>query len=255
MENNSDSSNNNAELIESEMIQTMNQEELEKYYGDITNAIKIYANQERDLWLEMNKRIDPEFVQNQSKQSNTNKINQAKLERENKFNVLKKQYLDNILKYHTLLQNQHNNLYISSVQKYIDDSKKQTISSLNSDIMTLRKQISLFHGTLLNYQHNNQSMYYTSSFLFTNACIYLYYFFLPTKYLFQKFTLVFILFCIYFLTMGYRYLSNVNKKIQNQLGGFNFKPPTFNAPSITLPGIDINAPNSSPNLKCVKYEN
>lgn len=49
MENNSDSSNNNAELIESEMIQTMNQEELEKYYGDITNAIKIYANQERDL--------------------------------------------------------------------------------------------------------------------------------------------------------------------------------------------------------------
>ena len=50
-------------------ISNLDKDELQKYYTELTNAISKYSNHERDVWIEINKRNDPNFARNQQVKS------------------------------------------------------------------------------------------------------------------------------------------------------------------------------------------
>lgn len=113
---------------------------LKTRYENITNAIKMYQQDEKQIWLNMNVAKDPQYMRKREAYLIYQKILKLKKQRDELIHELRKKYDNSTnLQEFTKQLDSRNKFIIDNQMNIIERSKRQ-IYDMNSDIMTKRRQ-------------------------------------------------------------------------------------------------------------------
>ena len=120
-------------------IQNMTAEEAKLFYDQLVSALSKMTDHEKTVWLEVQKKIDPKFVERQSSKKAEKKINDLRSERDAVFRTQVQEYNDktNAKSAALILKNSSN--YMKGLQDYVKKDSNDAMWKLNSDVMTLQR--------------------------------------------------------------------------------------------------------------------
>lgn len=142
-----------------------NVKSMEIKLNQITDGIKKYQQEEKQVWLNLRSTEDPNFMEKRQIYLIRNKINDLVSQRKLVFDGLEGKFNNLSNKSNSLYRLQHRNIYLNDLQKDITDQNNERISDMDSDIMTRRRQVQIN-----NYQyqkHSNFIFYLKIFFVFT----------------------------------------------------------------------------------------
>jgi hypothetical protein len=150
---------------EKDGLRTENIESMELKLNQITDGIKKYQQEEKQVWLNLSSTKDPNFMEKRQIFLIRNKIEDLVNQRKHVFDDLEGKYKNISDKSNNVYKLKLRNVYLNDLQKDISGQNNERISNIDSDIMTRRRQIQIN-----NYQyqkHSNFIFYLKIFFVFT----------------------------------------------------------------------------------------
>ena len=120
-------------------IQNMTSEEAQQFYNQLTSALSKMTDHEKTVWLEIQKKNDPKFVERQSSKKAEKKINDLRSERDAVFRTQAQEYNDKTNAKSAALILNTSSKYMKGLQDYVKKDSNETMWKLNSDVMTLQR--------------------------------------------------------------------------------------------------------------------
>lgn len=146
---------------EKESLRSENIKSMEKKLNQLTDGIKNYQQEEKQVWLNLRSTQDPNFMEKRQIFLIRNKIEDLVRQRKNVFEDLETKYLtisgssDNVFKL------QHRNNYLNEMQKDVSGQNNDRMSNIDSDIMTKQRQIQINN---YQFQKHSNFVYYLKVF-------------------------------------------------------------------------------------------
>lgn len=137
----------------------------EKKLKNLTDGIKKFQQEEKQVWLNLRSTEDPNFMEKRQIYLIREKINDLVEQRKQVFGDLETKYNNLSDKSNNLLRLKYRSKFLNTLQHDITDENNDIISNMDSDILTRRRQIQIN-----NYQyqkHLNFIFYLKVFFIFS----------------------------------------------------------------------------------------